>query len=67
MNKPAKKSFKACATRRNIGAKPDYPWVYTHANGAPVAFDTADEALERAKSFCDDPAHALYAPRAETI
>lgn len=57
----------ATATRRNVAGKPDYRWVYSNTDGTPVLFDTADEALAKAKSFCADPAYGLYNPVAEEI
>ena len=60
----------ATATRRNfvpgrVDGKPDYRWVHSHSNGAPVLFDTAEEAQEHAEKKCSDQAFALYNPVAE--
>ena len=59
--------FIATATRKNVGGKPDYQWVFCHANGNPVTFSTETEALDRAQRICAETAHALYNPKAEPI
>jgi len=55
----------ATATRKNVDGKPDYRWVYSHSNGSPVLFDTAEEARECAEKKCSDQSFALYNPVAE--
>lgn len=57
-----KTKYLAAYIRRNIDGKKDYLSVYQYREGYGVAFDTHDEALEKATAICADESRAAYAP-----
>lgn len=54
----------AKATRRNIDGKADYAHVFKHADGSVIIFDTQEAAVSYATVSCNEPAYAMYNPRA---
>lgn len=57
----------ASTIRKNLPGKPDYVYIFRYSNGLPVFFDTEGEALEKARSLCEDQAHSMYSPVAIKI
>ena len=49
--------------RRNVNGKPDYEFVYKQTNGSSVYFETKKQALDKAKSLCEDYAFSMYNPQ----
>jgi hypothetical protein len=60
-------AWAACATRRNVDGKPDYPWIRCYTNGAPVLYRTEEAAYAAAVSACAESMHGLHSPRASII
>jgi hypothetical protein len=57
--------FIAVTTRVNVNGKTDYPFIYCCSNGAPVMFESAAQALEKATALCADSSSSMTDPRAE--
>ena len=53
--------------RRNVNGKPDYEFIYKQTNGCPVYFETQKQALDAAKSLCENPALAMYDPQVGVV
>ena len=49
--------------RRNVNGQPDYEFIYKQTNGCPVYFETQKQALDKAKSLCEDYAFSMYNPQ----